>query len=515
MTQSIEPSIGEDAPPQSILLPAGPAPWLDRRAWIWITALFVLSRLVWWALGLRFVTDALIDHWQFIDISLLRDRLAESLWYLHCQPPLMNLLCGLAVKMGPAGMVMLNLLFVGLGLVAALCLYPLLRRLGVGVVFAVVVEVLFLVNPTMVLYENYLFYSQPMASLLCLSCWSLDRFLSTGRTRWAAACFWCMAVVVLTRSMYHLSWLVVMSGAVVLLCPRGLRRRALVMALLPLLASTALYAKNKVLFGDFSATSWMSMSLTKTWNDYVSAADVKALQDRGELSAVASMRPFREIEQYQKVVPCPPPTGVPVLDHLHKADGSPNYNHRIIPAVSRLYMSDFKVILKRHPKAPLRSQLDSWGSYFRPASEYTYLGLENLKIVAPLEHLYNRVLYLQLGPWPDKALKKTNPKAYLWGKVKNMSLTVIVTTVFVFLYIPFQAWRLWRSGRKHEALLMLFLWLDIAYVSWTANLLEVGENHRYRYEIEPLWTVLLAAGLADLFRRWRGRKMQPAAPGGA
>ena len=511
MTQLTEPSVPDDASPQAALQPAGRLPWLDRRAWVWIAALFVLSRLAWWALGLRFVTDALVDHWQYIDVSLMRDRLAESLWYLHCQPPLMNLLCGLAVKAGPAGMVAMNLLFAGLGLVSALCLYPLLRRLGAGVALAVVVEILFLLNPTAVLYENYLFYTQLVAALLCLSCWSLDRFLRTGHGRWAAACFWCLSLIVLTRSLYHLSWLAVMSAVAVLLCPRELRRRAVAMALLPLLASTALYAKNKAIFGDFSATSWMSMSLTKTWNDYVSAADVKALQDRGELSVVASMRPFREIEEYQKVVPCPPPTGIRVLDDLHKADGSPNYNHRIIPAVSRLYMDDFKVILKRHPQALLRNQLDSWGSYFRPASEYGYLGRENLRIVKGVDEFYKKVLYLQVGPWPDKAIKKVDPSAYRWAKIKNMCITAIVGTAFVFLYIPFQTWRLWRGGSRREALLMLFLWLNIAYVSWVANLLEVGENHRYRFEIEALWTVLLAAGVTDLVRRWRGRKQLPIA----
>ena len=489
--------------------------FLDRHAWVVIVLVYALARLIYFAMGVRFVTNALEDHWQFIDIPLMKDRLLESLWYLHSQPPLMNLVCGLAVKAGAAGMIALNLLFVGLGLTAALCLYRLLRRLGLGVGWAFAIELVFLFNPTMVLYENYLFYTQPVASLLCLAAWSLDRFLGQGRRRWAAVFFWCLAAIVLTRSPYHLAYLVGMAVLVPLLCPAGLRRRALAMALIPVLAATSWYVKNWAVFGQFSASSWLGMSLAKTWNDYVSPEEVKALQARGELSVVAHLRPFRTVEEYQKVIPLPPPTGKPVLDQTIKTDKQPNYNHPIYIQASRLHLADAKVILKTHPGAYLRNQLDSWGSYFRPASEYGFLGEQNLRLVAPVETVYKRAFYLQpSSELPDKALKQSDRAAYLWGKVKNMSITIILGTAFVVLYIPFQAWRLWRSGQRRQAAVMLFLWLNVVFVALTANALEVGENHRYRHETEPLWTVLLFAGLGDLVRRWRGRKSAPPAPAG-
>lgn len=59
-----------------------------RRALALFAALFVLSRTVVWPCGLRYCTDHVAAIMHFPPLDLLRERLGETLWYLHGQPPL-------------------------------------------------------------------------------------------------------------------------------------------------------------------------------------------------------------------------------------------------------------------------------------------------------------------------------------------------------------------------------------------------------------------------------------------
>ena len=41
----------------------------------------------------------LTDMWQLLDVRLLRDHLAVSVWHLNMQPPLFNVYVGFLVKL--------------------------------------------------------------------------------------------------------------------------------------------------------------------------------------------------------------------------------------------------------------------------------------------------------------------------------------------------------------------------------------------------------------------------------
>jgi hypothetical protein len=49
----------------------------------------------------EFDSRKLVDAKQIADLQLLRHHLAESLWWMHGQPPLYNLYIGVVVKCSP------------------------------------------------------------------------------------------------------------------------------------------------------------------------------------------------------------------------------------------------------------------------------------------------------------------------------------------------------------------------------------------------------------------------------
>src|SRR3972149_7833228 len=65
-------------------------------------AIFILSRILYSSAGIQFDAGTITRTWHFIDIYLLKNDLWRSIYYLHTQPPLMNLLTGIGLQLFPA-----------------------------------------------------------------------------------------------------------------------------------------------------------------------------------------------------------------------------------------------------------------------------------------------------------------------------------------------------------------------------------------------------------------------------
>ena len=63
-----------------------------KRLYATVAGFYALSRLLLWALGVRF--GATSDWQHFADLDLLQHRLWETLFYYHAFTPFMNLLVG-------------------------------------------------------------------------------------------------------------------------------------------------------------------------------------------------------------------------------------------------------------------------------------------------------------------------------------------------------------------------------------------------------------------------------------
>ncbi len=61
----------------------------------------MLSRLGYYLAGVRFDARPILHFYQFVDPQLLKHRLLESMYYLHVQPPGLNLYIGIALKLFP------------------------------------------------------------------------------------------------------------------------------------------------------------------------------------------------------------------------------------------------------------------------------------------------------------------------------------------------------------------------------------------------------------------------------
>lgn len=462
--------------------PAAPPRGVGPVAFLLV--LFALSRAVAYGAGVRFDAKPLGHYWQFLDPELLRTELLESLLHLHSQPPLYNAVLGVTLELSPASQAeaSLHALYLALGLVQMLAVYAVLVRLGIRPWRSALVAGALAVLPATVLYEHWLFYEYPAATLLVVSALAAHRLLRRPSFWTSAAFFGVVAVVVYTRSIFQLPWLLLV-GALLVAVRRDLARPVVAGAVVPLLAVGGLVLKNAALFGVPSTSSWLGMNLAQVTHSQVPLAERRELVARGELSPVSFVEPFRPPAEYVGLVELPRPTGIPALDRLEKSSESPNMNHLLLVEVSRLYLRDALRMIRLRPAAYARAVLQGGKLYFRPSSDFVP---RNGDVLEPYTAIVDRTVLLRVG-------------------IGEIAWGLVLAHVLALLYGLDRTLRLLRRrlDPTPERVTIAYVWLTLSYVTAVVTFGQVAENNRIRFVLDPLVVILLAAAAHDLGQRVR------------
>jgi hypothetical protein len=437
-----------------------------------LVASFVAVRAIAYALGLRFDASEAAAFWHFIEPELLRERLLESIFYLHSQPPLFNLWLGVYHKLfGQAMPLAFAATYLGLGVVLCVQMNTIARALGIARWPRTLAVAIFCTSPAVLLYENFLVYAYPVAVLLAWSAARFHRALESGRERDWYAFGAIVVVVVLMRSLYHPVWLALVLAASGLALRRlhgsvrALARPAFVAALLV----AAVVVKNQLVFGHATLSSIGGMHLSRVVLDRMDDQEFAAWIDRGVLSPWAIIGGFQELPKY---VPPPavPPSSVPLLDRPFKADGSMNLHHRAYIEISDQLGRDSLAVIRGEPSIYLRSVWQNVMQTLHPASTYAPLA-EAREQIAPLVRVYEPVLgwipfFGAMGVWP----------------------------VLLPLVLAATVAALWRQRAAIDArwLLIAYLVCNVAYVVAVGALMERSENQRFRFDVDPMiWLLVM------------------------
>lgn len=446
-----------------------------------LTIAFFGSRAIFAGAGVHFDNHLLESMWQYLDPDLLQSQLGESLFYLHSQPPGYDLLIGLALKVWPAQPdVLLWMVHVALGLGLTLSIAALTRRLGAPEWVSAAVALLWMLNPAAVLYENWFFYTHAEAALLGISALFLHRFEAGRKRRDGLLFFATLAALVLVRASFHLMWLVLIALLLMRISRVGWRR-VMRLAAAPVLVASLWYTKNLVVFGSFTSSTWLGMNLTTTMVYSLTKGERAELIAKEVITPVVNRGVFQSIFSYTNFVEMPPKTGIPVLDRPFKKS-SRNLNHLGYIAVSRRMLTESLSALRARPVGYLRSLGTSLKTYFHAASDYEHLG-ENARQIGPYKRIY---------------------EALVLGRTVTGWCWVLVFALPISLVFALDAASMRRRVASPEgwarAVTMLFLAGNLVYVTLVGTMIDVGENNRFRFGIDPFVMILSALALVAAAR---------------
>lgn len=486
----------------------GAAETYSFRIWLSIAVVFVISRILYWHAGLRFDASPVEFNWQFIDPILMKTRLLESLFYLHMQPPGFNFFIGVIVKLFPDSYSgVLHVIYLGMGLAIAFSLLHLMNLFRVPELLAAGLVALFIVNPGFVLYENVPFYEYPITVLLILAAVSLFRLCEAPTIGRSLLFFGLLFGVAMLRNLFHILFVVLIMGALMLLLPKF--RRIILIGAMPALALIlAVQTKNWILFRSFTTSTWAGMTTGVVTTFQLTPDEAQRLVDRGVITPLGKIPPFSDLSLYKPFVHPVAPTGIPILDQP-SATGHPNFNDLEYLQIHGQYLKNSEAIWLHYPIAYVRSVAIAWFAYFLPTSDMHSFD-DVLPKLRPFERIYNVVVFGQFRHSDSrKGLRAilteegALPLLLYTGTFLLIGLPLLV--VWTLLQFRQRARGRWSLA---ERTVLGFIILTVLFSTAVSNSLSTFENNRYRFPLDPYYTLLAGLAITSMILRKPGAREQ-------
>ncbi len=466
-----------------------------------LAAIFVLSRFLLAILGIQFDMSPLQWFYQYIDPLLLKERLVQSLMYLHSQPPVFNLYLGIILKYG--GMYapfLFRTSYLLAGLFLMLTTYTVMRLLNIHHLVAFFCTAFFMVSPPAFLYENWLFYTYPLTSVLIASSLLLLLSLETRSRIYLFLFFSSLSILVLTRTLFHTVWFIAILCWIML--HQKAKKRIVMSALLPLFILLSVHAKNVLLFDQTSLTSWFGMNLIKmtfTVPRHLLNQDIK----NGRVSGIAELMPFQSPEVYQEFMPVHTATGIPILDNRHKSTGAINFNYDGYRTVSAQYFTAARRLITRYPLYYGQSVIKSVYQFLRPCSDSIIFSGHNRQTLNGWATVYETYL---LGDVLKNLWQSTFTNRFGQERTVHMNLLYLFIPALYLFGILIASKKLRSlSLSRNQMLIFRYLMFNIGYVSLAGTLFDASENMRFRFIIVPSLFVIIGTFITYCIIQYRSK----------
>jgi hypothetical protein len=450
---------------------------------------FAVSRWIFAACGNGFDTSEWM--WQIVGFDLLRSRLTQSLFYLHSQPPLLNLGLGIVLKLTPDphhAQELLRNSFRLMGLLLVLVLFQLMLDLDIPIAIALGLTLLFEFNPGTLVLENWYYAPYPTEFCLCACAFCLNRFLAGRRRKYGIGLLVFAVLPVFLNSSFQPLWFICVL-VFFFFCGLDSVRELIPASLIILGLLAILLVKNAIVFGTLTTSSWLGMNLARmTTFSLPEGQRVEAVRE-GRLSEFALVGSFTGLDKYP-MLGAARPTGIPVLDRWTKEDGTVNYNNIQYVAISRHYLTDALWALTHYPGAYFSAMVLSAGCYLNLVKDQDLFVRQRSRI-GVWSAVYDAMLYpTAISWWPQRP------------KCESISLTLLLGLPLVVIFAAIRLVQVPAWG-AHEVTIA-FILMTIVYATGVGVMFEVGENARFRSVIDPLFLVLLGVLIANLRSGFQG-----------
>ena len=306
--------------------------------------------------------------WQTIPTELLLEHPLQSIWHLHAQPPAYACWGWILLKIGGVGgfPFLLRLAHILLGGITVGVTFRLILAMTGRVRWALAGGLIMLFNPSLIYFQAYILYEMLLIGLLTTSAWLLWRLLTFDCRRHLFLWVVVLNIVVLTRSLYHVVFLVCgLLFALPAWKSLGLRKSLLIM-FVALVPSGSWYIKNLNQYGFCGPSSWYGLGWFKTAASMYAHEDLNRLKDHGIIDAWVLKDPYQgEVSDAIQLFP-PSGTGVAILNRM-------DFHHASIPQLSRAYAVNALQLIRHQPSMYLRAVHDGYMRFCRPSSTFHHL----------------------------------------------------------------------------------------------------------------------------------------------
>lgn len=441
-----------------------------------IISIYLLSRIIFIKLGIKFDISSLEYFAQYLDINILKDDLINGIYFQHSQPPLFNMFLGIILKLFPEKYELIFTIFYYFcGFTTYLLIYKILCLVKFDSWIALCIATIFILTPEAILYENWLFYTWPIATLLTLAAYELLLYEKTLQLRNGVIFLIAIMFVCLTRSMFHLVYLTVC--IMLILSIHTLNRKKIgIVSIGTLLLVGLIFLKNLAIFGFFGSSSWIGMNLWKI----APHGEVSMLIANPKVTNIPVFSPISEYPEKYRKVPIRF-SEISVLTAEYKMNGKQNFNHYGYISISQEYLKGSLNLISNDFSGYLNNVIKAWVKYSYPTWHYYFLG-NNRKTI---QGYINVISFVKYRLYIERELFGIKPVDYL----PISSLLIIPTAlIFIVIFFTINFIKFIRGDVCLQQIVFFsFMVLTILYIAVIGNAIEFGENHRFRVQTDSLF----------------------------
>ncbi|HEX3087190.1 MAG TPA: hypothetical protein VHQ23_00950 [Ilumatobacteraceae bacterium] len=467
--------------------------------------------IVLWATGQRFSTQYLDIAWQLIPVEVLRSDPIGSVWHLHIQPPLWNLLIGGVLAWSPLpDAISLQIIQFAFGVASVALLASLLARLFARPIVGIVIATVVMLDPQVLANAFTPTYELATTCGLIAVLWLVVvQPRSPGFTLVSIAAVG--TAVVLTRTVFHPAWLVALLLVSWWVVRRSIDARTIVLTVaMPLVLVGGWMVKNEVMFDRPTLSSWFGMNLQRAVVPIATDDQLDTWAAEGHISEITASYPsgFVSYSAYEPYIgECIPKGDHPATNNLTREGqlAVPNFNADCYLPVYDIAEDDAKWVIANHPSLYLEGRWWATRAWV----------MESPPPLLPTSPIYDamRPMYrvAQLG------LPLSMPSIRIgdlpWGAVDVPAHLSLLQALATLLVIGAGA----RAALRRLRRLPSSRWIQVEIVAalivgWNfavGVLFELGEQSRFRAVTDPI-TMSIACWLVwrmvDHVRRQRSAK---------
>lgn len=482
-----------------------------KNIMVWLGALAALTiylMLIRVARKAGFGPTRIPETWfQLLDVKALTEHPWKSLLLLHSQPPLLNALLAVLLKLeqitGYSAAQWANALFLLWGAVGALLQYDLVRRLSGSILLGLVTVAALLSNPMYHHLQSIFFYPFLLHGLMLLLIWIICYF-DYPRSFYfpVLSCCAVLLLVVNLRSLFHPAWAylffaLLIAGGWVL--ARDWTRRQLMTAILAgailVIGCTAWPLKNYFVFGRYTFSSWSGYNLSR--GTPVRDRDLNGFVDSKGAKIDESIK--AATESFASAHPSWP---VEVVTAVKKPNGALNWNHLVFVLRDAALTSEALRWRFDHPSKTADSLLLHYliwcGPMYRYIYKDKYIGSESAdyQLFCAQYHCWTNH---DLRPWIERLFpswslhKKANYKS---RRIGYSLYAVVLFPLMLMISLPFAVHDVRR--RRLNGAAILLCWYIYFFAKAVTCLTDGLEGYRISFSSFPLILAIGAYCVAKL-----------------
>ena len=468
-----------------------------------IIIIFIFSRILYYLFGIRFEGEP--HYWQILPLDFLKNDLLNSLLYNFSQPPFLNFIYGIAIKITNTSpelaylgngkyLYILHFTYLFFGLVSFLHLY------NISITFLKEQKAFFLISflmimPLTILWENHGYKDYlTMCFLISSINYSLVIIKNNSFKNYFLLSIY-LTLLCLLRETFHLFW----AYAFVFFeyyCNRRIKKTALLFTMITFLV-LPFYLKNLIIFNKFQIAGWMYENLTQK-TLYITEMESGKHKELKKFF-------FKNDENYNNFIKKLSSIRGNIFQSTHKGYikhlnykykyehpllHTDTFHNEVMLEVDEIRKKDFFIYLKEYPQIFLVTVTNSLIRHYFNSSEKFLFFNENAEQIPKLVR-FSHCLKITFLCFAEKKLPKYGIMNYKQKIIFSLQqVNFLIIFIYIFAFYNFFKFFFNKNNNSKENKTYKFWTLSIIFMLLLLLLFEDTEIPRHRFPYEYLVLIL-------------------------